>query len=270
MKKHHVVKLSVLDLGLFRSPGPGLGNLLFPICRAYIAAKKNNEVFVKPTIRQIKIGPVLRREKDLRTYGDIFRHRGILDWTLWLLSKLGKKHHEKSASKSGKFIIYSGLKNQFHDLEGCSSEIKRFLISQSKYGIEHTTSYDVAIHIRQGDFSPAGTAGDGQSIQTSLDWYSKALDVAKSNLNLSNPNVVIFTDGDPLHIQRELGLTNVVIDDSKNALLSILRISEAKVIIGSRSTFSLWGAFLSEGISIWPKNFDLEKYVKVTKKHISI
>ena len=65
---YHYPLLSNIDIGFVRGPGPGFGNLLFPIGRALQEANIKNEVFVRPTMLNLKLGPFIRREKDLRLY----------------------------------------------------------------------------------------------------------------------------------------------------------------------------------------------------------
>ena len=83
----HVPILSRPDIGFIRRTGPGLDNLLFPLARALIVSRGDGEL-VFPTMRQFKVGPFLRREDDLRTYGDIFRARIYVEWKNWLTAKL--------------------------------------------------------------------------------------------------------------------------------------------------------------------------------------
>jgi hypothetical protein len=45
-----------------------------------------------------------------------------------------------------------------------------------------------------------------------------------------------------------------------NTLTKMFALSRARVLIGSRSTFSLWGQFLGNSHAIWPTGFDLARY----------
>ena len=72
---YHYPLLSNLDIGIIRSPGPGFGNLLFPIGRALQEAKIKKEIFVRPTMFNLKVGPFLRKEKDLRLYNNELKKR---------------------------------------------------------------------------------------------------------------------------------------------------------------------------------------------------
>ena len=71
----HFPVLSRADFLFFRLLGPGLGNLLFPMYRAFQAQRLEGGQLVFPQFFQWKPGPWLRREKDARAYGDLFRHR---------------------------------------------------------------------------------------------------------------------------------------------------------------------------------------------------
>ena len=53
---YYYTLLSSPDLGFIRAPGSVFGNLLFPTCRALQEAKIKREVFVSPTMFNIKIG----------------------------------------------------------------------------------------------------------------------------------------------------------------------------------------------------------------------
>ena len=61
------------DLGLIRFGGAGLGNILIPWARAVISCERSNFTLINPTWPSLKIGPLLRRESDLRFYGNLFR-----------------------------------------------------------------------------------------------------------------------------------------------------------------------------------------------------
>ena len=74
---YHYPLLSSPDIGFIRAPGPGLGNLLFPITRALQAAKLKKEIFVPPTMFNLKIGPLIRKEKNLRFYNKEFKKRSF-------------------------------------------------------------------------------------------------------------------------------------------------------------------------------------------------
>jgi hypothetical protein len=81
---YHYPLLSSIDARFIRASGPGFGNLLFLIGRSLQEAKSKKEVFVRPTMLNLKIGPLLRMEKDLRLYNKELKRRNYNDWVNFL------------------------------------------------------------------------------------------------------------------------------------------------------------------------------------------
>ena len=263
---HHPV-LSSLDFGLFRTPGPGFGNLLFPISRALIGAYNTRGVFVQPTIRQVKIGTFLRHEPDKRTYGQVFKHRSARDWRIRFQSTLLKSIAESDLNiecNRDVTIDYSGLKNYFHDLSGYEDIIKAYLLARRRSPKLSKTPYDIAVHIRLGDFAAYTPNAKSESMRQPMDWYGAALRFGRKTWSIPNPKIMIFSDApDDDDVKRFADSWSAEIDQSSNALEAIMYLGQAKGLVASRSTFSMWGAFLSGCPAIWPKEFDLSTYWKV-------
>lgn len=260
---YHLPVLSRPDFGIVRMPGPGLGNLLFPIARALIGQQELGGSFVMPTLRQIKIGPVLRRERDKRTYGDVFRHRDWREMRRWLDARLARKVDEEIHLVSGRVTrCYTGLGRQFHDLAGHSAMVRRFLEQRSQVPVS-SDRYDVAIHVRLGDFtSPVANAAN-QNARIPLDWYRDAVALAMETLGRNHIRGVLFTDEDPQRVIEELGLAGFSPEPPGNALTSMLALGRTDFLIGSRSSFSLWGRYLGAQAAIWPAGFDLARCAPV-------
>ena len=68
-------QFSEFEIPGVRLAGPGLGNLLLIYFRAWLAAKEHGYAFIWPTWPSLKPGAIIRREKDKRFYGDVFRNR---------------------------------------------------------------------------------------------------------------------------------------------------------------------------------------------------
>ena len=118
---YHYPLLSSLDIGLIRAPGPGFGNLLFPIGRALQEAKSKKEVFVRPTMLNLKIRTLIRMEKDLRLYNKELKRRNYNDWVNFLRVFFFKN----------KVVIHNGLGNFFHDINKSELLIKNWLLSNT-------------------------------------------------------------------------------------------------------------------------------------------
>lgn len=257
----HWPKLSAVDLGLMRSPGPGLGNLLFPIARALIGQKIVGGDFLYPTMRQIKVGTFLRRERDSRTYGGVIRARSYCDWLLWARS-IGlaqKNEHAFDGKQSTLVITYEGLGRYFHDLQGHRAIMSDWLASNVLEDGAIDCNYDIGVHVRLGDFAPVGTAQTGHSVRLSMEWYKRALQNAMAILGVTEPRILLFTDGPPNEVRIALGVSSIRVDPSRNALTAILNLSRARIIVTSRSTFSMWAAYLGAVPAIWDKELDLNQ-----------
>ncbi len=170
---YHYPLLSSPDLGFIRSPGPGFGNLLFPITRALQAAKIKEEVFVRPTMLNLKIGPLIRREKDLRLYNKEFKRRNYNDWVNFLRVFFLKN----------KVVIHNGLGDFFHDINKSQFLIKNWLLLNTLEKPINNTG-KIAVHIRRGDFNKANKSD--LSFQIPTQWYLDTVDrlVSKTNMQV--------------------------------------------------------------------------------------
>lgn len=260
-KIYHLPILSTIDFGIFRSPGPGLGNLLFPISRAIIKAEETGGTFIMPTIRQIKFGPLIRREPDLRTYGSVFKHRKIQNWLYRTHSIFTRKIPENETHLSGLHTVtYSGLGRYFHDLTEHRSLLVNWLETHCRHSKMIPVSYDIAVHVRLGDFAAYDKDKPHESMQQPFDWYHLAVAKAAKLIGKNNPRIMIFTDAKEENVSDLIQAWSAELDTEKNALRSIQNLSHAKVIVASRSTFSMWGAFLGNCPTIWPEEFNSTPY----------
>lgn len=259
---YHLPVRSQIDLGFIRSPGPGFGNLLFPIARVLVGQKTIGGTFVEPTLRQIKFGTYMHNEKDKRSYSDVFKPRSNQDLTNWARARLRRKRSEYEVENEASVICYQGLGRQFHDIRGQSSVVKDYLKKISQYPLLDM-HYDVAIHVRLGDFAPPRSGVKLQNTQIPLEWYGMALNEAKRLLKKKHVRGVLFSDGDPQKVIEQLRLEGFEPEPLGNALSSIFTMSQARLLIGSRSTFSLWGQYLGESMAIWPDSFELSRYKPV-------
>lgn len=260
---HHLPLLSEPDLGFVRVGGPGLGNLLFPIGRALIGRERWGGTLVYPTMRQFKLGPILRREADKRIYGRVLRARRPAEWRDWFAVRHMTRVGEDAAPPDEPAVItYTGMRNHFHDLAGHRELIAGWLAA-NRYGgaLPAGPGHDIAVHVRLGDFAAASTASSGDpSIRLPLDWYRHALTEARGLAATASPRVLLFTDGDAGAVAAGLGHSGIEVDRSGDALTAMQHIAQARVLVGSRSTFSMWGTYLGGTAAVWDRSFDLATY----------
>ncbi len=265
----------------FRLKSQGLCNLLLPTLRAYINAKSRNDIYVPPCFRQLDFRSLLWQRQS-RFYGSIANHRKLDDFYSLIQSKVTGnsvseddflQYTNQNLSGSPLTVRYEGLRDYYHSLEDHQAHLHSFfrlITPQSVYNaaFEHRSSCDIAIHIRRGDFmSRDYRVHRGMNTALPLQWYVKAAYHAKSLINISNPRVCIFTDID-LDSQPFPRISGIQLETSKSTqpLFDILRISNAKVIVASRSSFSMMARQLGDSLCIWDANFDHSQFFKATNR----
>jgi hypothetical protein len=208
-------------------------------------------------MRQIKIGTFLRGERDKRTYGDVLRCRSAEEWRCWLTARTRASISERDfdGSQRGMTVQYSGLGSYFHDLTGHRELIANWL-SLNVRGQIPPEPFDIGIHVRLGDFSAADPDAAVNNVRQPLEWYRVAFDEARHILGIPAPSVVLFTDSNAVEVERGIRVGPLVVDESENALLAISRLSRARLLIASRSTFSMWAAYLGGMPVIWDRRYD--------------
>lgn len=241
---YHYPLLSSPDIGFIRAPGPGLGNLLFPITRALQAAKIKEEIFVPPTMFNLKIGPLVRQEKNLRFYNKEFKKRSFREWMNFVRINIYRN----------KVTFYSGEQNLFHDIKESRFLIKNWLFSNS---IEKPINIagKIAVHIRRGDFSKSNKSD--LSFQIPTQWYLDAVDRLLSKIDME---VILFSDAKVSDEWLIFG-SRVKFSQNLSACSNILSMSTADILLASRSTFSLWSYFLSNQNTYFPKGSNLSKFI---------
>lgn len=277
LKLLHAPLLPGIDIGVLRAPaihyingnvvyetGPGLGNLLFPISRAVIGQHLHGGDFAYPTMRQLKLGTLLRSERDSRTYGSVFRKRALRDWKFWAYSKFAPSITENitfTEANPHKFVTieYHGMKDYFHDLTGFEDIIGEWIQEYAILEGVIAENYDIGIHVRLGDFRDSRYKGEGFSVKQPYSWYSEAYNLALKKLGINSARTFLFTDEDGEKVSNALGIDELHIDPSKNAITAISNLSKAKIILTSRSTFSMWAAYLGQTKAIWNSDFDISK-----------
>jgi hypothetical protein len=256
-------RLSRFDLGAVRILGPGLGNLLFPWARAIELAETLGVSALWPTWPQIKLGPVLRCERDARFYADLFRPTPqYVDGPLKLAALLAfpRVAEDRAPIAHRGLVVVEGMAGQFRSLEGPRSRVVQKLREITR--LEHLPPPRVAgrrvcaVHVRLGDFSEPRDLAElrrgGQGYRIPMRWY---VDVV-AGLAAADPALefLIYSDGSDRELAPLLATPQVRrASAARSALADLWMIAEADVLVGSASTFSLWAAYLGGMPSVWFK-----------------
>ncbi len=259
----------------------GLGNLLFPWARAEIFRTQHGLPMLAPQWTQPKVGPLLRREKDLRYYTNLFGNGDYISGPLrlWNLARL-QRVHETALKSSGTLplaeeldtsthpphsaglIVFSGMKGLFEPLMDHRDLIRSKLMALVSEPVHdeirrEPPGYDVSMHIRRGDKPPLAFgeeigARTGRSV--SLRWYVNVVEHLKARLG-SHLKVRVFSDGGDEELKPLLAVPGVERSVGGSALAEMLLLSKAPIVVTTaHSTFSQWSTFLEDVESVWYPN----------------
>jgi len=268
-------KLGTFEFLGRRLGGRGLGNLLITYARALVLAEKYKLELISPSWNSVKLGAILRGEKDARTYSDLFDKptgvTGLKKHFLLsvvrrypeseLLSLMGDKPLKKPISRPA-MIECSGHDGFFGDLVGYRSLIKNNLFAMLtdkniKNINKHDLSDGIVVHIRMGDFQPVPSdlsqIKPWLNYRLPLSWYGDIIDKIRAYTDYTIP-VYVCSDGKTDELANILCKENVSRVFAGNSISDIMALSSGAVMIGSGSSFSMWAAFLGGMPSIWFPN----------------
>lgn len=251
-------KLSEKDYHILRIGGAGLGNILFTYARAVVYAQKHeNTEVIWPTWLSLKIGPILRREKDKRFYNDLFKNNsGYIDGlkkTKILLTK--KKIKETEAFTCSEFlddrvIEFEGFVEAFtpimHDSKIVYDDIVKNLAKKNLKALEFDGKKAICMHVRLGDFTRVTweeVLSGKHCSSIPIEWY---VNMGKELRRIagSNVKIYVFSDGTDEELKPLLDMENVERITFGTAIADILALSRAGVFVASGSSFSMWARYL--------------------------
>ena len=249
-----------------------MGNRLFPWARAYLFAKDHGARIIWPNWQHFRRGPLLRGGVKWRYYpGKIYLfgnftpnqnyvrglHKQILLKSGRLFSEVDSLHLGECNSIPSQILIFEGDRNQFLDFEGRCAELREALVSIASPRVISELQVrlpPIALNIRRGkDFRDPISPHDFETtggLRTPLEWFICSLQRIRKLLG-GEIGAYIVSDGNEIDLKPVLDLPNTVHVKSTTALGDLLLLSRARLLIASGgSSFSAWGAFLSEGSAI--------------------
>ena len=224
----------------------GLGNELFPVLRAASISKQEARSLLWPTWFQLRIGPLLRGEADKRFYWRLFRTPGLST----VFRRTRAKIYTRGAHRphrGSQYVTTEGMQGYFSDSALSGPEFRELLVGQARSGVISASVLRpyIALHVRLGDFargSDTAAALSRNNTSSPMIWFVARLHAARS----ARPDLEFYvcSDGSDDELADILVLPGVSRGPGRNALDDLVFMSHAVGIIGSRSTFSAWGAFL--------------------------
>lgn len=240
----------------------GLGNMLFPWARAEVFCKQTGAKMLAPQwVNLFRIGPWIRFERDKRYYVSNFSNAGYIQgvhrqYVLRTVTHIGETEVAEKPmviANGPQIVDFKGMEGFFSPFLSAQEYIKERIYAITSLPISEQLKYFspepfIGVHIRRGDFQSGG-----QSIED--DWYVHAIEHAAKSVGTTKWGglVRIFSDAAPekLRFLTETR-TNVILMPKAPALLDILILSQCMALVGtSRSTFSMWAAFLGQMPSFW-------------------
>jgi hypothetical protein len=257
------------DYGLIRIAGAGIGNCLYVYFHAVVLAKQANGRIIAPTWSSVKIGPLLRMERSLRRYGTMFRAhpdevhgpmKAVRLASLWpghTRIQLGTGR-PVSIAPAGLTIVQA-TEFSFDGLHQHRAMIRNRLLEVLAAPPPVPPSWGAGdyagVHIRLGDFAATQPdqiiTGRVPNMRISLAWYERVIRRVRSVF--PDLPIHIFSDGREQELAELLALKGVSLRREPTDIADLLALAQARLLIGSNSTFSRWAAFLGDMPSIWLK-----------------
>jgi hypothetical protein len=253
-------------------PSAGLGNMMLPWARAVVFARLNNLPLVVSLWWSFHPGPFLRGELKKRLYWGYFKETSLFKLAAFhLFSSSAKKVEEPElkvltdAERKQNNVYQFNLidpdpANIFGYIADHSELVKQELLNLVQPGVYKqymaAPAPVISIHVRRGDFK---NYGNGVKL-TSLDYFIKAINLVRTAAGKTLP-VTVFTDAHPDELKEIFDLPEVYMSQNNTDILDILMLGRSKVIVLSKgSTFSYWGAYLSDALIIRP--WDKQERIK--------
>ncbi|MFN7116759.1 MAG: hypothetical protein ACK4TA_08150 [Saprospiraceae bacterium] len=261
---------------LVQFPKTGLGNLMLVWARAVVFARLNGLEYVTSGWSSIRWGAWLRNERKKRLYLGYFHteqwwERWQMKWILRFgnikleppIQKLGDQLEKNCYYLFKDVIVDNNLFGAIQPYrEWIKEELYRVLSPKLKQQLTQFKVPVIAAHIRRGDFKM------GNPI-TPLSHFMSCIHIIRETVGKDLP-VTIFSDADDHELQEILQLPEVRRAEEKADILDILLMSQSQFLLLSQSsTFSYWGAFLSEGIAILPEE-DWQECIRNTENYLDL
>ena len=247
MIKYTFASLSRFESLGFRLGGSGLGNILFAWARSVVYAKNHNLIRLQTTWQTLKIGTFVRKERDKRTYFDLFTGvEGVTGIRKFLLLNF-----------SNKVKVFSGMEGLFKEFKDEHFFLRNELIKIiNPYHFKNAESLNthryIAVHIRMGDFLKSNNESvlrnGAWNYRIPKRWYISIIEKIRQITNLP---IYVFSDAeqdDLVYVKSFHNCERVYLGSSISDMLAI---SNAQLLVASSSTFSMWASFLGQIPTIW-------------------
>jgi hypothetical protein len=244
--------------------------MLFPWARAVIASERYGLTLISPTWTQLKVGPLLRGERDLRTYAGLFTSVPGEVCGARRLAILATARRVPEASLADADRLPERCVVEFEGMGGMFSPLRDHEVLLAEWlwrivrpdvcrTVPRTLERAAAIHVRYGDFSAPDAralqpAGHG-NVRAPMEWYISALRELRRAVGSLPAHV--FSDATPDQLEPLLAEPDCHLVTYGASVADMLGMSAHAALVGSNSTFSMWASFLNQVPTIWPPRASL-------------
>jgi hypothetical protein len=212
---------------------------------------------LSPRWAQLKIGPFIRGESDLRLYFNLFKPgvnevRGIRKLRLELFLKTENENAPVRNNGTATIRVFDGEQDRFRTLNGWDqflyAELRAIIRKRWLAAADRIKDVPIGIHVRMGDFSPTKSEAELELAQrrVPLSWFVNSLRVIREEVGFEVPAVVV-SDGKENELSELLGVGGVSLLRTGSAISDLLVLAKSKVLIAAAgSSFGAWAAFLGQ------------------------
>ena len=265
----------------------GLGNLLIPLSKAYLASQALNckilipfqidTTRLKTYFNPIKMdclpyipNPLTKITfsfEDYKMIKEITNTNDYFDNVKEFVKKNGYKNI---------ILVNEGMWGGYYSIYRARKWIKTFLTSNiyARRNIAEMGSYyhpnriQIAFHIRKKDFQITTTTNQENNknsvwnVQIPIEWYHNIAEQLLKEINISQIDFVLFTDSyENQDVNNFIKRFNVITKKNKKGseFSDLYLMSESDLLICANSSYSMMGAFLSESPYLMFKEYVIKK-----------
>jgi hypothetical protein len=207
---------------------------------------------------QVKIGPLLRGERDPRLYHDLFLPRvaGQLAGPRAALIRLTARRIDEPAnwrtppvdSPVRQLVVFTGEGRHFQPLAGQHTTLRHEIRAMTRprwlRAADAVTPGAIGVHVRRSDFVEARDDAEFSrrgAVRTPITWFAACLSWIRKVAGVPLPVLMVS------ELRPVLSLPDVRFVRTGSAIGDLLVLSRTQLLLASTgSTFSLWAAFLGQ------------------------
>lgn len=175
-------------------------------------------------------------------------------------------------------VVFLAEQDQFYSdqygvMEVIQKKFQNAPVEREKLLYEEEEGIHIAIHIRRGDVTENSSNPNIRMRWLDTDYYARVLKLLLKKLEGRKFHIYIFSQGTKEEFQEDFSFPNVHYCLDMMAQNTFWHLTQADILIISKSSFSYKPALLSSGIIIAPKHFwhgypELERWIIVDEEDI--